>query len=71
MDGTTTITDISSLIDVITEGLAFIWGLFGDFIDVITANPIILFMVLLAILCGCVGLVVAIIKKFGLKGRRK
>lgn len=71
MDGTTAITDISSLISLVTEGLAFIWGLFGDFIDVITANPIILFMVLLAIVCGAVGLVVLIVRKFGLKGRRK
>ena len=71
MEGGLTIANITQLITFIKEAIAFIWGLFGDFIEQITANPLLVFMVVLAIVCGSVGLVIKIVKSFGLKGRRR
>ena len=66
-----TITSISDIISLIQLCLAFIWDVFDDFISIVTDNPVIFFMVIFAILAGIVSLVVAIIRKFGLKGRRR
>lgn len=71
MEGGLSIANITDLIGFITEAIAFIWGLFGDFISEITANPLLVFMVVLAIVCGAIGLVIKIVKAFGLKGRRR
>lgn len=71
MEGGLAIANLTQLITFITEAIAFIWGLFGDFISEITANPLLVFMVVLAIVCGSIGLVIKIVKAFGLKGRRR
>lgn len=46
------------------------WGIFTDLIEVITSNDLILWPVILAIVMGCLGMAVKVIRKFGIKGRR-
>lgn len=59
--------DMSSIISGV--GTASTW-FFGLFKDMIVANNLLLWSVLLAIVCGSVGLGIKVIRKFGLKGRR-
>lgn len=65
------IASISELITGIQAGLEFIWSLFGDLVDTIASNPLLVFMVGLAIVCGSIGVAIKVVKKFGLKGRRR
>ena len=46
------------------------WGLFTDFIDLIASNSILLIAVIFAITAGVLGVVLKVIKRFGVKGRR-
>ena len=47
------------------------WGLFGDFIEMISSNNLLLWSVVFAIVAGSVGLALKVVRKFGLKGRRR
>lgn len=47
------------------------WGLFKDFIEMISSNNLLLWSVAFAIVAGSVGLAIKVVRKFGLKGRRK
>lgn len=62
--------DMSSIISGVGAASTWFFGLFKDMIDMIVANNLLLWSVLLAIVCGSVGLGIKVIRKFGLKGRR-
>lgn len=65
--------DMSSIISGVGTASTWFFGLFKDMIDMIdmiVANNLLLWSVLLAIVCGSVGLGIKVIRKFGLKGRR-
>lgn len=64
------IASVTALIGQINAALAFIWSFFGNLVDTIASNPLLLWSVGLAIVCGTVGVALKIVRKFGLKGRR-
>lgn len=57
-------TDIGSVAN-------WFWGLFQDFIEMISSNNLLLWSVAFAIVAGSVGLAIKVVRKFGLKGRRR
>ena len=61
--------DLTELINGMKTASAWIFTLFNTFIDVILGNDLLLYPVLLFILVGSVGLVIAIVRKFGMKSR--
>lgn len=67
---TPALADITTLLASIQSALTFLWGLFGDAVETIATNPLLLFSVLFAIGSGAIGVVLKVTKKFGLKGRR-
>ena len=64
---------LASLTDVIT-GLGTVstwfWLRFTDLIDLIAGNSLLLWAVILAIVAGATGLILKVVRKFGIKGRR-
>ena len=66
-----TFTDgVTSIISSITTVANWVWSLFSDLLTMIIQNPLIAFPVLFAVLAGGVGVVLSMVKKFGLKGKR-
>lgn len=64
---------IASLTDIVTgigSVSTWFWGLFQDFLDMITENSVLLWAVAFAIVAGSVGLIVKVVRKFGVKGHR-
>lgn len=66
-----TIANLSSLIEGIQAALAFIWSIFETLVNTIASNPLLLWSTGLAIVCGTVLIGIGVVKKFGLKGRRR
>ena len=64
------LASLTSLISGIKEAIAFIWSIFQDLVDTIASNPLLLWSVGFAIAAGVVGVGIAVVRKFGLKGRR-
>lgn len=64
------LASITSLISGMKTAIAWIWSLFQTFIETIASNDLLLWPVLLFIVMGAIGLVIGIVKKFGLKSRR-
>lgn len=62
-----TLTSIASSLGTAGE---WFWGIFTDLINTIATNDLLLWSVILAIVCGTVGLALKVIRKFGIKGRR-
>ena len=62
-----TFTDILAGLASITP---WFWGRFTDLIDLITNNSLLLWSVVMAIVAGSVGLILKVVRKFGIKGRR-
>lgn len=71
MDTSVALASVTSLLADIQLGLAFLWGIFGDLVDTIATNPLLLYSVGLAIVCGSIGIGFAVVRKFGLRGRRR
>lgn len=74
MGGETTTVAIASLTELIAgikPALAFIWSIFSNLVNTIASNPLLLWSVGFAIVAGGVMLALAVVRKFGLKGRRK
>lgn len=63
--------DLSTLATDIGSISTWFWGLFTDFIEMISSNNLLLWSVAFAILAGAVGLAIKVVRKFGLKGRRR
>lgn len=61
------LTDLAGDIGSIST---WFWGLFQDFVDMIVSNNLLLWAVAFAIIAGSVGLIIKIVRKFGLKGHR-
>lgn len=61
---------IAAIITSITTVANWVWSLFADFLTMIIQNPLIAFPVLFAVLAGGVGVVLRMIKKFGVRGKR-
>lgn len=62
------LTDLAADIGSVST---WFWGLFKDFIEMISSNNLLLWSVAFAIVAGSVGLAIKVVRKFGLKGRRK
>lgn len=62
--------DLSGLISGMKTASAWIFTLFNRFINTIVSNDLLLYPVLLFIVVGAVGLVIAIVRRFGMKSRR-
>jgi len=64
---------MASIADVLT-GLGqvgpWFWGRFTDLIDLIANNSILLVAVIFAIVAGVIGVILKVVRKFGIKGRR-
>lgn len=65
------IASLTELISGIKPALAFIWSIFTNLVNTIASNPLLLWSVGFAIVAGTVGIGLAVVKKFGLKGRRR
>lgn len=68
-DSSTMLTALKGIITSLGEVSTFVWGLFGDFLEMILNNALIAFPVLFAVLAGAVFMVIKIIRKFGVKGK--
>lgn len=64
------VTDLSGVIVNVRTALAFIWSIFGNLVNTIASNPLLMWSVGLAIVCGSIGVGLKVVRKFGLKGRR-
>lgn len=72
MDNTgVTIASLDTLITGIQAALAFIWSIFENLVNTIAQNPLLLWSVGLAIVAGTIGIGLAVVKRFGLKGRKR
>ena len=61
---------IATLIENIGTANAFIWSLFNKFLTMIMSDPLIAFPVLFSVLAGALYMVLRIIRKFGVRGKR-
>ena len=64
------LADISGLIGGMKTAITWIFTLFSTFIETISSNDLLLYPVLLFIVVAVVGLVIKIVRSFGLKSRR-
>jgi len=62
-----TFTDIIAGLQMVS---AWFWLRFTDIIDLIAGNSLLLWSVVMAIVAGSVGLIMKVVRKFGVKGRR-
>ena len=62
---------LDTVIAGITSASTWIFSLFTDFIDMIQGNSVLFYLVAFSIVAGSIGLVISLIRRFGLKGRRK
>ena len=58
---------MASLITSIQGALTFIWGLFTDFLGMITSNNVLLYVVLVPIVGAVIAIVVKVLRKFGVR----
>lgn len=63
-------TGVSGVVSSMGAANSFLWSLFANFLSMIMDNALIAVPVLLAVLCGAIGIVVKIIRRFGVKGRK-
>lgn len=70
METTGLMAGITALITSLGEVGEFIWGLFETFLSMIVSNAVIAFPVLLAVLSAGIYLVIKIVRKFGVRGKR-
>lgn len=62
---------LKTLIDGIQSAATWIFSLFAKVVDTITSQPLLLYPVLFFITMGAIGLVIGIVKKFGMKPRTR
>lgn len=70
MDSTVSLATLTNLISGMGDAIEWIFGLFKNFCEVIASNDLLLYPVLLAIVLGVVGLVIKIVRSFGMRSRR-
>lgn len=71
MKGGAFMSSLDTVISGITEASTWIFSLFKDFIDMIQGNSVLFYLVAFSIVAGSIGLVISLVRRFGLKGRRK
>lgn len=64
------LASLDTLIAGIKSAIAWIFGLFGRVVNTIASNDLLLYPVLLCMVIAAVGLVISIVRKFGLRARR-
>ena len=62
---------LSTLISGMTTAISWIYSLFETFCDTIVENDLLLYPVLLFIVIAAVGLVIKIVRSFGMKSRTR
>lgn len=62
--------DLAGLATDIGSVSTWFWGLFQDFIGMISKNNLLLWAVAFAIVAGSVGVAIKVVRKFGLKGHK-
>lgn len=65
------VDSLDTVLSGITSASTWIFSLFGDFVDMIQGNSVLFYLVAFSIVAGSIGLVISLIRRFGLKGRRK
>lgn len=66
-------TDFAPLTDIVTylgQFGSWFWTTFQNFVQVITGNPVLLWLIIASLTFTAISLVIRIVKKFGLRGRR-
>lgn len=58
---------MSTLITAIGGAISWLWTLFSSLLNVITENPVLLYVVLVPILIGVITVVLRILRKFGVR----
>lgn len=66
----TLVTGIGTILQSVGSANTFLWGLFSDLLSMIMNNALIALPVLMAVLTGSVAVVIKVIRKFGVRGRR-
>ena len=61
---------ILNLISGMKIAIAWIWTMFERFCNEIASNDLLLYPVIVFIVIAVIGMVIAIVRKFGLKSRR-
>ncbi len=64
------LASLTNLISGMGDAIAWIWTLFTRFCNTIASNDLLLYPVILFIVVAVVGLVIKIVRSFGLKSRR-
>lgn len=62
---------LDTVITGITEASTWVFSLFGDFINMISENSVLFYLCAFSIVAGSISTVIALLRRFGLKGRRK
>lgn len=70
MESSTILAGVTSIFESIGSVATFVWGLFGDFLEMILSNALIAVPVLFSVLAGAIAIVYKLIRKFGVKGKR-
>jgi hypothetical protein len=61
---------LDSIVTGIGSVSTWFWSLFQDFLDMIVSNSLLLWAVAFAIVAGSVGLLIKVVRRFGVKGHR-
>ncbi len=69
MDGFT--SGLTSLLDGITSAADWIWTIFKQLIDVIMSNALFALPILFALAAGGIMLAIKVVKKFGMRGKKR
>ena len=70
MESSALLTGIKSILESVGTANTFIWSLFSKLLTMIMENPLIALPVLFAVLAGSISVVIKVIRKFGVKGKR-
>lgn len=62
---------LDTVITGITEASTWIFSLFADFINMIGENSVLFYLCAFSIVAASIGTVISLLRRFGLKGRRK
>lgn len=60
---------ITTIIQGVSSVSTWFFGLFTDFVNMIAGNSLLLYTVIVAIAVGVIGLLYAVVRRFGIKSR--
>lgn len=69
-EGETLATSVGGIITALGTANSFLWGLFQAFLTMIMENALITVPVMLGLLTSSILIVVKVIRRFGVKGKR-